>query len=232
MSAMQTHDLLTRNGINVRWICVGGDPYVHKARNRLASDFLTNYPDATDIFFIDDDVGWPAASALRFLQRDEDIIAGAYPKKNDNPEFPVQILTDDNRIVCRNGLYKAALVPTGFLRIKRHVLEACAADSGVYPEPDAGGGNVDCWDIFRTGFVADERGGKRGRWWGEDFFFSVMVRNLGFEVWLDPDIDFTHRGSKAWKGNFLPVLKEWIEANRAPPAAAQAEAAEAAEAAE
>jgi hypothetical protein len=224
MSAMQTNYLLACHQINSIWEYVVGNPYVTSARNRLATDFLTKHKNATDIFFLDDDIGWPAAAALKFLQRDEDVIAGAYPKKTDSQvEFPVEIATENSRVVCRDGLYKAALVPTGFLRIKRHVMEACAADSGIYTDLDSVVGSVDCWDIFRTGFVANEVGSRRGRWWGEDFFFSVMCRNLGFEIWLDPDINFSHHGTKAWKGNFAPHLQEWIEANRAP---AVAEAAE------
>lgn len=221
MSAMQTNYLLACHEIDSVWLYVGGNPYVHKARNHLAADFLKKYPQATDLFFLDDDLGWPASAALRFLQRPEDVIAGAYPKKDANLklDFPVEIATDGGRVVMRDGLYKAALIPTGFLRIRRHVVEACAADSGIYPEPLPDGTHTDCWDIFRTGFIADDPGGKRGRWWGEDFFFTVMVRTLGFKVWLDPDIEFTHRGSHVWSGSFAPHLQAWLKANAAPEAA-------------
>jgi hypothetical protein len=116
----------------------------------------------------------------------------------------------DGRPIQRDGLYLAALAPTGFMRISREALQRCADDSGQYDEPDSVKGSVRCWDIFRTGFIPDEPGGKVGRWWGEDFLFSAMVRQLGMEIWVDPDIQFTHRGSKAWSANFNDTLQRVI----------------------
>ena len=211
MLALATNALLNANGISTVWRYVGGDPYVHKARNKLASEFLTEHRDAEALFFLDDDLGWEADAALRFCRRGEAVICGVYPKKNDGLEFPVQLTFNrDGSPIVQDGLYLALLAPTGFMRIRREVLERCAEDSGIYEEPDLVKGMVECWDLFRTGFVPLEEGGKRGRWWGEDFFFSVMVRQLGMEVWVDPNIEFTHRGSKAWKARFDETLQRTI----------------------
>lgn len=208
MSALDTQMQMLAAGISTVWRYLGGDPYVHKARNKLASEFLTDHPDATHLFFLDDDLGWSAAAAVAMMQRDEDVVVGVYPKKNDAKiEWPVEMASQDGQWIRRDGLYRVALAPTGFMRIKRHVLEAIAADSGQYPDPDKTKGWVTCWDMFRTGFVPHEPGGKIGRWWGEDFFFSALCNHLGFEIWAYPDVAFTHRGSKAWGGNFADHLE-------------------------
>lgn len=211
-SCVRTEYLLRTNGVEPVWGRVGGDPYVHKARNRLASGYLREYPDAPKLFLLDDDLGWPEEKVLQFVSRPEDVICGVYPKKTDDTDFPVEMLLRDGKVVQQDGLYEAALAATGFMCIRREVLERCAEDSGRYPQIEKGG-DYWCWDLFRTGFIADEPGGKVGRWWGEDYFFAVMCRHLGFRVWIDPDIEFTHRGSKAWRASFGPTLRAWIEQN-------------------
>lgn len=218
MSSLATQYLFFKNGIDTVFRDLGGDPYLAKARNTLASEFLTDHKDADYLFFIDDDVGWPAEAALRLVQHDADVCVGIYPKKNDDGEWPVELIFEKNPDgtavpIEHNGLYLTALAPTGFMCIRRNVLEACADDSGRYPRDDVINKRIVMdWDIFRTGFVPDEPGSKVGRWWGEDFFFSAMVRQLGFSIWADPNIDFTHRGTKAWKGNFNDVLQKKISA--------------------
>jgi hypothetical protein len=210
MSALETNNLCLANGITTVWRYAGGDPYVHKARSVLASEFLTLHKDATDLFFLDDDLGWEAAAVLRSLSRAEDVVAGIYPKKADYGEWPVEMQFDKDTMapIERDGLFLASLAPTGFMRIKRHVMEAAAEESGIYDHHDLTKGTVKVWDFFRTGYVPYSENSREGRWWGEDFFFCVMVRNMGFEVWVDPNIYFSHRGSKAWEGRFRHVLED------------------------
>lgn len=213
-SCLATQYLLCCNNIPNVFIDLPGDPYITKARNRLASEFLHKYPMCDKAFFTDDDVGWKPEDALRILQHDEDVVCGIYPKKSDVLDFPVEVAIENEQIVEKNGLYKASLAPTGFLCIKRSVLERLKAQSGSYVEQDIVGNNIQCWDFFRNGFVPDEPGGLVGRWWGEDYFFSILCRHNGIDVWIDPDVDFTHRGGKAWKANFRDSLSVWLEKNR------------------
>jgi hypothetical protein len=217
LSSLATQYLFQKNGIDTVWRDLGGDPYISKARNTLASEFLLDHKDASYLFFLDDDVGFPAEAALKLVNYDADVAVGIYPKKTDEEEYPVELIFEKQKDggvvpVERNGLYLTSLAPTGFMCIRRNVLEACAEDSGKYPRDDLKKGTVWNWDIFRTGFVPNEPNGKIGKWWGEDFFFSIMVRNLGFQIWTDPNIDFTHRGTKAWRGSFSDALQKKMAA--------------------
>lgn len=83
-SAIETEQLLWRHGISSVHRVVCGDQFIARARNRLTMDFFTEFPDATDIFWIDDDLGWPAEKVVEFLKRPENVVCGVYPKKEDN----------------------------------------------------------------------------------------------------------------------------------------------------
>lgn len=201
-SMMEADWLLAKHNIPRGYEFIGGDPYLAKVRNLCVARAIRQYPMLTDFFFIDADVSYPADAVLRFLQSDVDVIAGIYPKKNDSLEFPAFLeMTDDKEFIVKNGLYMATGVPTGFLRIKRHVLDKMAAASGQYTD-GTGHGELTA-NIFEMGYCPDnEKDAGKGEWWGEDFAWSRKWRQMGGELWIDPDIDFGHRGQKTWKANF------------------------------
>src|ERR1700690_3249439 len=78
-SMMQTAIHLTHRKIDVCAQFVGGMCFIDLARNKLTSAFLAS--DSTDLFFIDADVGWDYKSIERFLDYDEEIVAGLVPKR-------------------------------------------------------------------------------------------------------------------------------------------------------
>lgn len=203
-SYLDTSALLTREGIPHACIQVTGDAYLAKARNRLVYKFLTDFPQATDLFFLDDDVGWPADAVLRLLNAKPDIVAGIYPHKQDARTFPAELLADKDthQFIEQDGLLKASLVPTGFLRIRRAVFEHLAKLSPTYEETLADGVVCTVHDIFRTGL-------SEGKWWGEDTDFCRRWLRLDGEIWVDPNIAFTHTGRKQWAGTFADAVEGW-----------------------
>lgn len=177
--------------------------FIDVVRNLLTYEFLKEFPTATDIFFLDDDIGFEPRKALEFIQRPEDIVCGVYPKKEDNPSFPVTMFVDDNKkLVKRNGLYKAMNIPGGFVRVKRHVMEKLASQAETYKFYDPKNqGEVEIWNIFEARPIT-------GHYWGEDSIFTKKCIDAGFDVWVDPDISFTHRGNKRWEGKLKPHLDQ------------------------
>lgn len=205
-SSLETEWALNARGWARGYIGRGGDQFIAKARNKIVSEFLQNYPMATHLFFLDDDISWPAKKAIEFLERDLDIIAGVYPKKQEQRDFPVELEADKTTgaLVEVNGLVKARAVPTGFMCIKRRVLEALAEQSGIFRETEADGIQKEFYNIFRTGVMNEEFN-------GEDYLFCMNAQALGFDIWVDPDIEFTHRGNKKWSDTLalhLDVFRE------------------------
>lgn len=196
-SFIATTQYLMKAGVEFGCINVNGDCYLASARNRLVHKFLTEFPDGTELFFLDDDIGWDDPEAVgRLLLDDVDVVAGVYPKKQEKLEFPVVLDESAGHLnFTPSGLVKALRVPTGFLRIKRHVLEKMAAASPLYSQQMPDGASEQIAEIFQMGV-------KDGLWWGEDFDWSNKWRAMGGELWVDPTIEFTHSGRKQWKARF------------------------------
>lgn len=195
VSSMQTDWLLSTHGYKTSWMNHCGDQFIAKARNELVNDFLTNHPDTENFFFLDDDLGWPAQKVLEFCERDEDVLVGVYPKKSDEADWPVMLAGENGDLVEKDGLIRVLRAPTGFMRIKRRVLEELSRLAPPFMYYDRAGEPKQAPAIFAAGVAPD------GWFWSEDYVFSQNVTGSGFEIWADPDIAFTHRGSKVWRGS-------------------------------
>jgi len=98
-----------------------GCPYISMARNNLIAKFMQS--DCTDLLFIDDDVGFPLEAVSKIFNYDVDVIAGIYPKRKEPIEWPVILKVADGKIAIENGIVEAENLPTGFMRIKREVIQ-------------------------------------------------------------------------------------------------------------
>lgn len=195
-TAWMLKDLGIRHGRSDR----SGDCFVDKVRCKLVQDFLDG--DGTDLFFIDDDLGWPAAKVVEFIRRPEPILAGVYPKKSDDLDFPVALEADmvTGDLITDQGLYLAQFAGGGFLRIKREVLEKLVPLVERFKDIELDGGFKDYPLLFDSGRDSD------GWWCGEDVSFFRLARANGYHLWVDPSIEFKHKGSKAWQGNLSEHL--------------------------
>ena len=197
-SLMATAIHLTHIGIDARAKFVAGLCFIDLARNDLVKHFLAT--DCTDIFFIDADVGWDWKAVERFLHYKQSIVAGLVPKKwakdaQDQPPFHDNAMTGD----MEDGLLGSLEAPTAFMRIKRHVFEIL---DEAYPHYKTFGTMERGIPYFQTGYVKDPESEKIS-FMGEDIFFCRQWCRLGEKIWLDPNVNFSHRGSNAWRGNHL-----------------------------
>lgn len=182
---------------------IHGNCYVHLCRNLLTHQFMET--DCSHLFFWDDDVSAPPGALRRLLNYDRDIIVAAYPKKVD-PKSPPEkawpvVLTDG--VPDAFGLLECDRVATGFLLIKRRVIEKLYqlhADRVFWHEPF----KSRVIDLFPTGLMPGFplNAINEPMWWGEDYAFSVFAQRAGFRIWLDPVIPLLHAGRNVWRGDF------------------------------
>jgi hypothetical protein len=191
-----TTTLLAEHGHQTDFYLVTGCCYVQTARNQIVKHFLDS--DADVLFFLDDDISWPAGAALKLIETPGEVVAGVYPLKSEPLSFPVVIHTTpaDCPVQRADGCVAAAAVPTGFLCIHRSALERMVA---AYP-----GQRYVCDDLGEM-YDLFPQGVHGGRWIGEDFAFCRLWREIGGEMWVQCNITFTHAGRS---GNFMAYLRE------------------------
>ena len=179
------------------------EPYIDYARNLLVREFLDG--DFTDLIFVDDDVAFPMGTLCQLASYEEDIVGAVYTHRNDGGTFPVRFIEERTELWSNeNGLIEVAGLPTGCMRIKRHVLETMVKN---HPELLYGDRNgIDTYALFACAR-------QNGTYYGEDFYFCNLARADGFKIWMAPDIDMTHTGTKVYKGN----VAKWLKGRMNPP---------------
>ena len=210
---------MSRRSISLGWAVWPNLQFVDAARNFIVRDFLAKNPTATHLFFIDDDVGFPWMKVLEFLVLDLPIVAGVPPMKIDGPgQFPVFLTLLPNaegrsqrdRLVRKGHLLQATQIPAGFLCIRRDVLEGMARVASTYAMMASNGAMDVCFNIFDRGPREPLTGKRSGEYVGEDTWFGQLAQAAGYEIWVDPDIEFTHRGTKKWVGNLLHHVEGYL----------------------
>jgi hypothetical protein len=192
----KTHDALKAAGIEVELGLLCGDCHVDDARNRLVRDFLKSGCD--DFVFIDADVGWQTDDLVRLLSHDRDVVGGTYPMKQDQEDFPVRLIPGEIWSDS-NGLIEVEGLPTGFLRIRRNVLEKLFAESPKY-RIRGSDDSEPCALIFERELQGLTR--RSG-----DYAFCRKWRAAGGRIWLDPNCHLEHAGEKVWSGTYAAHLR-------------------------
>lgn len=118
-------------GIPTAYFLLSGNCHVDDARNSIVQEFLLS--DCTDLVFLDADVVWEPKELIKLCGYDADVVGGVYPYRREGSgnNMPVLMLPGEQKPDSQ-GLIEVAGLPTGFMRIKRHVLEALAEDADKF----------------------------------------------------------------------------------------------------
>lgn len=176
-----------------------GNSIIADARNKLVSRFLCS--EHTDMVFIDSDLSWIESDFLKLLSYDVPFLAGVYQRKSsERVDFTVKF---GSTIVNEpNGLLEVERVGTGFMRIRRDCLEAlmsCRPDLRLKDRENPT--NTTLYALFDTSIVD-------GRFVGEDFTFCDRLRASGGKVLIDPNLNFSHFGTKAFDEPLMKFLRK------------------------
>lgn len=230
-AVIKMKELLAKYGIQCTLHTIAKESLITRGRGYFVSLFLT-LKDFTHLFFIDSDISFEPESVIRMIMSDKDIIAGIYPKKNvdfkkivetyDNAvkngqttvlpqstfDYCINLETHNN-IVVTNGIMEALYVGTGFMMIKRNVIEKMveafpetkyANDVEGYFMPNQQ--NKDNFYMLFDCIIDPES----KRYLSEDFTFCYRWRQLGGKIHVDVNCDLTHSGIFDWIGSFKTIF--------------------------
>lgn len=178
---------------------------IQYARNRLVAAFLKRTA-GTHLLFVDDDVRFDPSDLVRMVQADRDVVAGVYATREIDWKAVAEMPRDPDamkrgasplafrplrdgagRITREGDFIEAEFVPTGFLLIKRAVLERMML---AYPELAYHSPEDD--ELHNALFEAQVIDGQP---YSEDFVWSRRWRAIGGRIWVDGRASFGHNGS-------------------------------------
>lgn len=169
-------------------IFLANESILPMARNELINLAHTEGYDAT--VFIDDDEYWNAEDLVNIIKSPKDVVCLPVVNKTDsvrvyNVNLPKQVDKDTT-----DGYVKAESVGTGFLKLSRKVVKELYDSS-----PEILFRNKKIRTIF-------EYSQQAGAFIGEDINLSSKIKELGYDIWVDPKATVSHLGTKMYKGNF------------------------------
>jgi hypothetical protein len=184
-------------GVEIQLSQVSGCSIITKARNALVGEFMRS--NCTDLLFVDADVIVNADAILRLLalSTNKDVTAGIYPRRASDRRFFLDFYVDENNelVIDENGMVQVIHIGTGFMMIRRHVLEQMIA---AHPEWKYTGNDGVSKDSAVFEFAVID-----GEYIGEDYLFCRRAIEHGFSIYLDPSISLPHIGTEAFSRNFM-----------------------------
>lgn len=202
-----------------------GDALITRARANLVALFLDD-PAATHLLFVDADIGFAPEQVFRLIECGADVVAGIYPIKRVNwekarrvvdanrPNLPAASLDyvleidDPDHVVVVNGFARVRYAGTGFLMIRRHVLEKMCehyASLQFFREHshDVLSGSQHRFALFEC--LIDPA---TGTYLSEDFAFCKRWTDVGGEIWADLDSRLDHIGPSVFHGDIASQFKQ------------------------
>lgn len=188
LALSDTQMLLSQMGVKlISRIHCGGSLLVAE-RNRLITEFLESQ--CTHLMFIDSDIGFPPLAISKFLNYDLPFIAACYPARGEKTFIFRSFENEDKSLIVdeTKTLVKMQYIPAGFMMIKRElILKLCENNPDLYYEPKDTK-NKPGYMLFNTTLRDKE-------FWGEDYEFCRLIRENGFDIWVDPSIQLDHAGN-------------------------------------
>jgi hypothetical protein len=210
--------LRAKSNIGLKVHLRDGDALITRARANLVTLFLDD-PDATHLLFVDADIGFTPEQVFRLIESAADVVAGVYPIKRVNwdkarwavgagrPNLAAASLDyvlevdDPDRVVVVEGFTRLRYAGTGFLMIRRHVLERMCAHYASLKfsrehSRDELAGSPNRYALFEC--MIDPA---TGTYLSEDFAFCKRWTDIGGEIWADLESRLDHVGPAVFRGD-------------------------------
>ena len=181
---LYTAGLMNSNGLHGGWLPMAGQSDIYVARNVLANEFLKR-KDYDTMISIDSDIGFTRQQLQDLIDSDEAVVSGLY---TDKCQPPMPFCRDEKGAtvplaeIPSVGMIKAMFVPGGFLKVEKKVFEAIVDQKLVETY-----GNGEMHHFYNGRIEMDNL-------LSEDYGFCTVVRQAGFQPWINCGIRLNHDG--------------------------------------
>ncbi len=202
---LQAGFAIAKAGYELSFVLREGDSMVARGRNVLLAKFLED-PKNTDLVLVDTDLDFTPDDFMRLVEARTsdgklcDVVAGCYPYKDDSGQFPLRWSVDG--LLEDNGLWEVQAVTPGFLKLSRNCLDKMTHNLPhlAYTDNALGDGRLS-WMLF-------DNACRQNGVYDEGYIFCEYWKQLGGKVYIDPQINISHIGVKAY--NHGTVIN-WLE---------------------
>ena len=183
----------------IDYMHIGNESLITRGRNTITSYFYHNREKYTHLLFMDADIYLPSDGLQRLISANVDVIGAAVPLKGFNRDGThVFNVSGKVEIDKKTKLFEVERVGTAVLMFSRAAVESLVddaiADNRSYPGNMLSRGDQipkDHYDIFGVGV-------KNGMYLSEDYWVCAKLRELGYKVFVDPEIMVRHSGMFTW----------------------------------
>jgi len=196
-SIQKSRQALTDANIQSAYLLLSGNCHVDDARNIVVQNFLLS--DCTDLVFLDADVFWNVDSLVKLCQSPADVVSGIYPyrRQGQNEKMPV-IPIPGVKTPDKDGLLEVIGIPTGFMKIQRHVIETLCEDADHFYNKAETRSKVPI--LFERTFEDDAR-------WGGDITFCRKWHKKGGKIHVLPELRLGHTGNLTIYDSFGAAMR-------------------------
>ena len=186
-SCVNLKESLTQLGMPHDWLIGTNESLITRARNEMTASFLET--DHTHMMWLDADIEFTPDDVAKVWNLDADIGVGVYAMKKPGEDWFAawvngELVKDLDRF---QGPVSVDYAGTGFMLIKREVIEKMAREVATYESKD--GKRVH--SLYMTPVHNDV-------FESEDYFFCRRAREMGFKVTMDPTVRLKHWGQWAY----------------------------------
>jgi hypothetical protein len=182
-----------QHDLDIKCVFLANESILPMARNELFSlAYIENYD---TVVFIDDDEYWNEQALIDIILSEKDVVTVPVVNKGDKDQTFNIWLPKTQEVDENDGYIKVEKTGTGFVKISRKVL-------------------VDLWNsntelVFRNKKLRNicEYTYEKGEFVGEDITLSKKIKELGYDIWVNPHYTVFHIGNKMYTGNFKKINK-------------------------
>ena len=179
-----------QNSIKIDLFTISNESNIRRGRNKIFSYFVKHKDKYDYLLFLDSDIYADIEGLLRMIGRGKDIIGAPVRLKN-----PQKVIFNFGEIIDKSQfpLYKVTRVGTAVLLISSKVAEKVQENEDRFSLYEVGDEDLNVnklglervYDLFQTGV-------KDGKFVSTDYYFCDLMRELGFDIWVDMEVKTTH----------------------------------------
>ena len=195
------HSLISyyENKLPFAVMTIGNESLITRGRNSVISYFHTTV-NFSHLLYLDADIWLHAEGLVRLLHHNKDVIGVPVPLKGFNkqtgqPVYNTGQVLGEEELEDGSKLLKTDKVGTAVFMLSRdavnELVDYAKKNGDKYkPNPHTRGDtqpDITMYDVFQTG-VFD------GEYLSEDYYVCRILRELGFDIFVDPSIQVKHNG--------------------------------------